>query len=459
MSVRLFDVDTERALLSAVLTDPRRILDVSQVAPADFYDPAHGEIWGAMLALAGQPFDVPMIRAHIVAAGRYGEQVGTRLLAAEDSALSAANVETYAKHVAGYALRRRIAAASERLAEIARERCDDVGSLVDAAEREVMAIAPPRSEGGTVQSPEVVRESLAHLERIRQAGEVSGVTTGLPSLDRRTSGMQPSELWVIGARPGVGKTALATEIVLAAAGSGVGVLLFNLEMQRKELGIRAICAKAGLSLEHARAGRMSDWDMERIKQASAAIWSMPIWWNHEAASTIAGIRSEARRVKQRDPRLGLVVVDYIGLVGSSSEHEARHLEVAAISRGLKQLASELGVTVLALSQVSRDVEKNKRRPGLADLRESGSVEQDANTVLFLHRDAGAEPRGETGAIDTELIVAKQRNGPTGILPITFHARSTSFSDGGWMPEPPAPTDDDAPRVVRFADKHKNRRQG
>lgn len=455
MSVPLRDVEAERDVLKALLVNPRRLVDVVEhLREDDFTDSAHRRIWQAMVALAGHDFDAPMLRVQLRTAGHMSSLIDERLRDLEESALSAANLDVFARVVAERGLRRRLVQAAERITAIASSDADEVAQLVDQAERALADVHSSASDAGSVPSDAAVRQALSHLQRIRDSGELSGVTTGLPSLDARTTGMHPSELWVLAARPGVGKSALATEIAVAAARSGVGVLFWSLEMRVEELVTRAICATSGVPLATARGGRMTDWDMERLTTTAAEIHGLPLWWNTHSAS-LATIRSEARRIKARDSRLGLVVVDYIGLVsgsGSRRSREARHLEVAEISRGLKLLAGELDVTVLALSQLSRDVEKNKRRPYLADLRESGAVEQDANVVLFLH------PTGEDGDEDgtpVELIVAKQRNGPTGILPVTFKARCTAFEDGGWEPKPPPPRDEDAPRGT-FASRYRRR---
>ena len=455
MSVPLRNPEAELHLLGSLLVDPRRMLDVDHLAPDDFGDAANRAIWEAMVALSAQGFDSLTLKTHLRSVGRLTDAVSKRLTEAEEGALSAANAHVYADTVAEHGIRRRLAAAGAKVTELATEYAQDLSQLVDQAEQAVFAVEASARQGGSVPSDVAVGQTLAHLARIRDSDGLSGTTTGLPSLDTRTTGMHPSELWILAARPGVGKSALATEIAMAAGESGVGVLFWSMEMRIEEIVTRAICAAAKIPLAHARGGRLSDWDMERLTAASQRVHGAPIHWNATNA-TVSAIRSEARRIKARDPRLGLVVVDYLTLVtgsGSRRSNEARHLEVAEITRGLKLLASELDVTVLALSQISREVEKAKRRPYLADLRESGAVEQDANAVLFLHP---AGERDESGSMPVELIIAKQRNGPTGILPITFRSHWTGFDDGGWEPEPPPQTDEDAPPARTFASRHRRR---
>ena len=456
MGVPLRNPEAERQLLMSLLVAPRRVVDVGHLVEEDFGESGFRVIWRAMVELAGRDFDASTLRAHMQAAGVLTGAISSRLDDLEASCLTAANLELHASTVAEHGVRRRLAVAAEEIAKLASERSDDVKQLVDRAERALFGVDSAAADGASIPSSEAVGLALKHLQLVRDSGDLSGVTTGLPSLDSRTTGMHPSELWVLAARPGVGKSALATEIAMAAAGSGVGVLFWSLEMRVEELTTRAICARARLPLATARAGRLSEWDMQRLTESAADLHGLPISWNTSSA-TLSRIRSEARRLKARDPGFGLVVVDYLGLVtgsGTKRSNEARHLEVAEISRGLKLLAGELDVTVLALSQLSRDVEKGKRRPYLADLRESGAVEQDANVVLFLHPSGDRDEA--SGSLPVELILAKQRNGPTGILPVTFRSHWTGFDDGGWDPTPP-PTDEDAPKRT-FAGRYRGRRK-
>ena len=455
MAVPLRDVDAERQVLGALLIAPRRLVDVQHLRPEDFSDGRCRSIWEAMCALEGQDFGALEVRSQLRAMGRSSDSLTAALQEIEQGSLTAANLDSWVRIVADRGVRRRLAAAGEKISAIAMHDADDAAELFAEAEAAIYGVDGRSVESGSLTSPEAVTLALQHLQRVRDSGELSGVTTGLPSLDSRTTGMQPSELWVLAARPGVGKSALAVEVALAAARSGAGVLFWSLEMRAEELVTRAICATARVPLATARSGRLSEWDMQRLVEAAGSVHDLPIAWNTQSA-TLAKIRSEARRLKARDRNLGLVVVDYLGLVsgsGSKRSTEARHLEVAEITRGLKLLAGELDCAVLALSQLSRDVEKGKRRPYLADLRESGAVEQDANVVLFLH--PGGDRDEDAGAMPIELIVAKQRNGPTGTLPVTFRSHWTGFDDGGWDPSPP-PGDEDAPPTRSFASRYRRR---
>lgn len=436
--MNLHDVEAERALLGALLIDPRRLDELEHVTTEDFYDPHHQAIWSAMRALAGKAFDAVAVKGQLQAQGALTERTATALLEAESSALSAASLRLYVRAVLGCSLRRKLAAVGEQIQRIAFEPADRPDRLLDAAEKLVFDLAEGarRAKGDRrdpVDSPTVVREAIQHVEEIRSADGIPGLTFGLPSLDRKTSGMNPGELWVLAARPGVGKSALALNVAVAAAKEGkASTLIHSLEMQRRELGLRAICGEAQVPLERVRGGRLSHYDMERITAGAAKVFRLPIWWDDDPSMTILDLRAKARRIKQLDQRLGLIVVDYLQLVKGTGPAAQRHLEVGEVSRGLKELAKELQVPILALAQLSRDVEKSGRRPKPSDLRESGSIEADADAILFIHREGDDQPRGDGGALDCEILIAKQRNGDRGVcLPVTYQARWTTFVDGRW----------------------------
>lgn len=426
--VPLHDVDAERALIGAVLIDPLRLQAVEHVRPEDFYTPQHQAVWRALCALSGQAFDSLAVGAKITEQG--GGQAPVRALAeAEASTLSAAHAEQHAETVLDRALRRRLAEAGAKISQLAAQPADGAAMLLDEAESVLSPIGDRRRSQDPVPSWQAAKQALEFIRAQQEAGGLTGVTWGLPTLDARTTGMNPGELWILAARPAMGKSAFAMDVAIAAARSGRSVLLSSLEMKTGALATRAICSTAKLSLGKTRGGALSDFEMSRIQNAVEEVAGLPIWWDDDAESTVLDIRAKARRIRQRDPNLGLVVVDYLQLLEGGEKAEARHLEVAAISRGLKKLAGELGLPVLALSQLSREVEKGRRPPMLSDLRESGSLEQDADGVIFLHRDGEHEPEGVHGKIPCFAVVAKARNGPVGWVPITFLSRLTTFEDG------------------------------
>jgi len=459
--IALHDTESERALLGALLIDPRRLAEVEHLGAEDFYAPPHQAIWTAMQALAGQPFDTVAVRAQLGARGMLTDQVGAALLEAEETALSAAGLQVYARAILDRSLRRRLAAAGEKIQRLAMQPADSAAELLDAAEREIFALAEGAVRGAKrdpVDSRTVVREAVARVSELRKAGGMPGLTFGLETLDRKTSGLNAGELWVLAARPGIGKSALALNVALAAAKSGkASSLIHSLEMQRVELGLRAICGEAQVPLERIRGGRLSQVDMDQFTQGAAKVHNLPIWWDDDASVTILDLRAKARRIKQLDPKLGLIVVDYIQLARPTGKQTQRHLEVAEVTRGLKELAKELGVAILALSQLSRDVEKANRRPKPSDLRESGSIEADADAIVFIHRDDDSPPQGPGGALGCELIIAKQRNGDRGVvIPVTYQAKWTTFEDGqSGLASVEVPPAEDQPRR-QFQDRYRKR---
>lgn len=433
---RLFDLDAERALIGAATIDPLLVDRLDHVRPEDFYLPAHREIWAAMQALAGQAWEPVLLRAELHGRGA-GEATMRALQEAEESALSAAHAEQHAAVVLDRSTRRRLREVGEKIQQLAASPAESARALLDQAEQILFALADrARGAGGRrepVDSATVVREAVEHLARIRETDGIPGLSWGIPTLDAKTSGLAPGELWVVAARPGVGKSALALNVAVNAAKSGrASVLIHSLEMQRRELGIRAICGEAQIPIETARAGRLSHAAMDKLQSAAATVHRLPIWWDDDPSMSIIDIRAKARRIKAMDPRLGLIVVDYLQLVKAGTQGLQRHLEVGEVSRGLKELAKELDLPVLALAQLSRDVEKSDRRPRPSDLRESGSIEADADAILFIHVDPTEHPRGASGAIPVELLVSKQRNGERGArVEATFLSRWTTFVDGHW----------------------------
>jgi len=451
--VPLHDIEAERALIGAAIIDPLLVERLAHVQPSDFYLTAHAEIWAAMQSLSGV-WEPVLLRAELQGRGA-GEATMQALLEAESSAISAVHAEQHAQVVIDRATRRRMVEAADRIRELATRPAERVAELVDEAEATLSPLADRSRTVEPVGSPVAMRRALEWIQRQRDQGGRTGVTWGLPTLDARTTGLNPGELWVLAARPGMGKSALAMDVAVAAAREGTSVLLCSLEMPIEQLATRAMCAMARLPLSRTRGGALAEDEMERVQRAVEEGAALPIWWYDDQDATILDIRATARRIRQRDARLGLVIVDYLQLVETSGRQrpEARHLEVAQISRGLKKLARELGCPVLALSQLSREVEKGKRPPQLSDLRESGAIEQDADGVLFIHREGEAEPEGPRGEVPCWAIVAKARNGPTGWVPLRFLARLTIFEEGDHRPEPPAP---DAPVVVDFTKQRPRR---
>ena len=438
----LFDLDAERALLGALLIDPRKLADIeASLDESAFYDLHHRRIYGAMVAIADKSAVDPItIKGVLSQRGELEPATAERLRVIEESALSAANVLSYVEIVSDKAMRRRLAAAAEEISELATEAGTDIAAIADSAEKLVFEVTDKSRKGEPQRLEAILRQTIEMVGKMRESNSVvTGMPTGLFELDRRTTGFHPGELFILAARPGVGKTSLAMNMAVHAAvraDPARAVAVFNLEMPATQLAFRLLCAEARISQGKLKSGRLSHYDMELIMQHAASLWEAPIYVDDSSSLTIMELRSKARRLKQQDPRLGFIIIDYLQLMSGGGRTESRHLEIAEISRGLKSLSKELGLPILALSQLSRDVEKNKRKPQLSDLRESGSIEQDADCVMFIHREADAEPNGPGGPIPVELIIAKQRNGPTGTARMTWVGSSTKFKNYSPAMAPP-----------------------
>jgi replicative DNA helicase len=343
---------------------------------------------------------------------------------------STANAAHYARIVEEHALLRRLVTVAGEIAELGYSLPEDVSAVVDRAESMVFEVAQRRVVDTMAPLRELLAASLDHLENLYARGDtITGIPTGYADLDERLAGLQKSNLVVVGARPAMGKTSFALGIVKhAAVHARVPVLLFSLEMSHLELTQRMLCSEAHVDATRMRNGRLLESDWPKISDAIGRLGDAPIYIDDNPNCTVMDIRAKSRRLKAREG-LGLVVVDYLQLMGghSKSRAENRQVEVSEISRGLKVLARELDIPVIALSQLSRNLEmRQDKRPVLADLRESGSIEQDADVVLFIYRDEvynnDSPDRGSA-----EIIVAKHRNGPTGVTQLAFVDRYTRFA--------------------------------
>ncbi|WP_373044065.1 replicative DNA helicase [Vulgatibacter sp.] len=438
----LHDLEAERALLGALLIDPRKVSDIeARLEPENFYDPHNQKIYRAMCGIGDKTsIDTVTLKAKLSEAGDLDAAILERIRVIEESSLSAANTASYVDIVADKALRRKLAAAAEEIAELSTEAGSDTALVCDSAEKLIFSVTDKGRKGEPQRLDVVLKGALELVNKMRESqGQVTGMPTGIYQLDKRTTGFHPGELFILAARPGVGKTSLAMNIAIHAASRAEprrSVAVFNLEMPANQLAFRMLCSEARISQGKLKSGKLSQYDMELIVQHAASLWEAPIYVDDSSSLTIMELRSKARRLKQMDPNLGFIVIDYLQLMSSRSA-ESRQLEIAEISRGLKSLSKELSLPILALSQLSRDVEKNKRKPQLSDLRESGSIEQDADCVMFIHREPDAVPNGPGGPIPVELVIAKQRNGGIGSFDMIFMSEFTRFENA-------AMEDDDAP---------------
>lgn len=426
------NLEAEESLLGAMLLSRDAIaVAVERCSGEDFYKPSHGHIFDAVTALyaEGEPAD-PVTVAEALRRASLLEAIGgpSILVSLQSNTPAISNAARYAQIVEEHALLRRLIGVAHEIAEVGYSLPDDVAAAVDRCEAMVFGIGERRSTDSVATLRELLAESLDHLERLFDRGEaITGVPTGFNDLDEHLAGLQPSNLVVVGARPSMGKTAFALGIASHAAMAGIQVLFFSLEMNHLEIAQRVLCAEARVDASRLRNGRLAESDWPKISHAIGRIGNAPLSIDDNPNLTVMDIRAKARRMKSREG-LGLVVVDYLQLMTGRNQAENRQVEISEISRGLKILARELAVPVVALSQLSRNLEaRSDKRPMLADLRESGAIEQDADVVMFIYRDevynSESADRGTA-----EVIISKHRNGPTGVVQLAFVANYARFAN-------------------------------
>lgn len=427
------DLQAEESLLGAMLLSRDAISAAVELCRADdFYRPAHGHIFEAVCSLyaQGEPADPVTVadelrRADLLeAAGGPGN-----LVALQANTPAIANAGQYAHIVQELALLRRLIGVASEIAEMGYSLPENVLATLDRAEAMVFEVAERRVTDSLKPLRELLALSLDHLEALYNRGDaVTGVPTGYLDLDERLSGLQPSSLIIVGARPSMGKTSFALGAAAhAAMERRLPVLFFSLEMSHLELTQRLLCSEARVDSSRMRNGRLQQSDWPKVVNAMGRLGEAPLFIDDNPNLTVMEIRAKARRLKSREG-LGLIVVDYLQLMSSTSSSENRQVEVSEVSRGLKILARELSIPVLALSQLSRGLESRAdKHPMLADLRESGSLEQDADVVLFIYRDE-IYNRDSPDKGTAEILVAKHRNGPTGSVQLAFLDHFTRFAN-------------------------------
>jgi replicative DNA helicase len=424
------NLEAEESVLGAMMLSPGAVASVVELVKAeDFYRSAHQKIYQAMLAIYGRGDPVDAItsveelkRRHVL------EEVGGALYVYNlvESVPAPASAAHYARIVADHALLRRLIEAASDIMSTAYSVPADPRQAADQAEALIYSVARRDEEGVVVPLRELVDDSMAALEHIQQRDSAfAGVPTGFVDLDNLTSGLQKGNLIVIAARPGVGKSSFVTNIARnVAVETGSPVAMFSLEMSRFEIGMRLLCAEARVAWDKVRSGRVATEEWTRIVEAAEVLHEAPLFIVDSGNVTIVDIRAKARRLASSRQGLGLIVVDYLQLMSGHSRAENRQQEVAEISRSLKLLAKELDVPVIAVSQLNRNPEaRADKRPLLSDLRESGSIEQDSDIVMFIHREDSEDPAVKGKA---DIIVAKHRNGPTATVPLTFLSHLTLF---------------------------------
>lgn len=429
-SARAWSVDAEQGVIACCLFGPEVIAEVRErhLAPEHFADRTHQQVFRAILSLddAGSVADVITVSDWLVTHGE-SEAIRETVSQLGDAVPSATGVAHYAAIVRDYAQRRMLQQTADSLATAALDRRVGVSDALDHAEQLLFAARPAQSVG--IQSAKsLIVPAMERVElRRRSPGAVTGIATPFAELDRLTLGWQPSQLTILAARPSVGKTAVALQIAMRACQDGHRVLFFSLEMSAEELFERLWSMDACVPLQAIRSGQLSDYQLTRLAQSTGRIAKWRLGIDDACGASIGEMRSRARRANPsgKEP-IGLIVADYLQLVSAPAENRVN--EVSAISRGLKGLAKELRVPVVALSQLSRGVEMRGKdaEPQLSDLRDSGAIEQDADNVLFLHRPKKGQPDDEGHAL---AILAKQRQGPLGRIPLQFRGSIAAFDTG------------------------------
>ncbi|ASU77266.1 replicative DNA helicase [Actinopolyspora erythraea] len=434
------DIEAEQSVLGAMMLSRDAIADVIEVVrPGEFYRPDHGVIFRHVVELfgRGEPADAVTVRDALEQSGELTQitrnsDTGTYLHTLLEAVPTAANATFYAEIVADRAQRRRIIEEASGILQQGYGGQGEAAELLDRAQERFSSIGRSRTEDMYFLQ-DLADPLMSELERIQRNDGRSGIPTGFTELDRLTNGLQPGQLAVVAARPGLGKSALALDIARSAAiRHRRGTALFSLEMGHGELMMRLVSAEAKVRLDRMRGGYMSEADWSAAARRTGDVQDAPLVISDAPNMTMMEIRARARRLKQRG-QLDLVIVDYLQLMTSGRRVESRQQEVSEFSRNLKLLAKELEVPVVALSQLNRGPEQRlDKKPELGDLRESGSIEQDADLVVLLHRpDAFERDTARVGEAD--LILAKQRSGPTGVVTVAHQLHYSRFVD--MAPEP------------------------
>src|SRR3954462_10339930 len=472
------NVEAEAALLGALMVDNRLVEDIQlKLKPHHFYEPLHGRIYEAILRMTdGNRIANPVTLRPLFDSDEAMKEVGGPAYLAQLTGSGAAVIgaRDFAQQIYDLALLRALIGVGRDLVEGALDTSEDVAPLaqIERAETELYKVAEEGGAEGKAKSfSDATKEALEMAERaLNSGGHLAGITTGLDSLNAKIGGLHKSDLIIVAGRPGMGKSSLATNIGFAAAqrllrdnedgiepgkSAGAAVALFSLEMSADQLATRILAEESGISSENLRMGKISQQEFRHLARAAAELQSLPLYIDDTPGLTIAALRTRARRLK-RQKGIGVIVVDYLQLLQGTGRNanDNRVNEISEISRGLKQLAKELEVPVIGLSQLSRAVQQREdKRPQLSDLRESGSIEQDADIVLSIYREdyslAAKQPADdhpdatawreemERAYGKAEVIVAKQRHGSTGKVRLKFDSRITKFSDAaddGYLPE-------------------------
>lgn len=425
------NLDAEQAVLGSMLLEGDAVVQAAELLEeAAFYTEAHRKLFAAILSLykANVPIDLVTLTEELKRRNALDDVGGAASLATLTSVVpTAANVEHYCRIVKQKAILRHLIRASTHIATACYEDASDPDGLLDRAETMIFDIASKKLKRDAVAMKDIIKSSIEMIDALYQRkGTITGIPTGFAELDQQLAGLQPSDLIIVAGRPAMGKSAFTLGIAEhVALVQKLGVAIFSVEMSKEHLVQRMLCAHARINAHHVRTGMLSTSDWPDLTKAAGKLSEAPIFIDDSPGISLLELRAKARRLKSRH-NIQLVILDYLQLMEESAHAENRQQEVSVISRGLKALARQLEVPVIAVSQLSRAPERRETfRPRLSDLRESGSIEQDADVVLLLFREDYYNPTEENKGI-AEVIISKQRNGPTGTLRLAFIKEYTRF---------------------------------
>ncbi len=451
---KLHNLNIERAVLSSILFDPALYEEVAaKLKPRDFYLPDHSSIFEAMeeLERESQPIDEEFLRKKLLQKNKFNEDVFIEII----SSNPLSNSQAYIDEIKEKAIKRELVKLTSQIKEVAVDQDLPSDDVLDVIQKKLYEISLDATTKEFRDSPEMVISTIKHIHQMKKRGNngIIGVDTGFRELNEHTAGFTEGQLIIVAARPAMGKTSLVLNMAQKALDDGRGVAIFSLEMPAEELMTRMLSAKTSIPLQSLKVGDMSDDQWSDLTRATDIISRQKLFVDDDSLININQMRSKLRKLKMQHPEISIMIVDYLQLMSGTSGKD-RHLEVSEISRGLKLLARELNMPIIALSQLNRGVEsRHDKRPMLSDIRESGSIEQDADIILFVYRDdvyrireekekekkakaEGQEYRStffEKPEEDAELIIGKNRSGPVGVANIVFQKRFTRFVDKGSIP--------------------------
>ena len=449
MEANLYNLNIERAVLSSIIFDPSIYEEVAALLkPQDFYHPFHQNLFRAMEELfrEDEPIDEEFLKEKLELKNQFDENEFLEILAANPLS----NTAAYVKEIKEKAIKRELIHLATDIKKITLEQDLPATDAIDEVQSKLYQITQETSSKDFKESIEVVKDTLSHILKMKEKGNsiLVGLDTGFHELNVKTAGLAPGDLIIIAARPSMGKTAFSLNLAQNVLDHNKGVAMFSLEMPAEQLLLRMISAKASIPLQRLRVGNLSDQEWSEISRVSDYMSSRELFIDDEGSINIHQLRAKLRKLKSNHPEVELAIIDYLQLMSGGSNKE-RHLEISEISRNLKLLARELNIPIIALSQLNRSLEsRTDKRPMLSDLRESGAIEQDADIILFIYRDdvyrikemkekaKEAAKRGEKfdqpieekKVEEAEIIIGKQRNGPTGVVKLYFHKDYVKFAE-------------------------------